>query len=124
MKNAQKIDIVVNVVFPVVAGILLYFSPIHSSNGFTRNQLPDGLWAYSLVSALLMTWNREVNVVWLTIALLAALLFELLQHYNFIAGTGDLWDCATYIVFGSAAVLTNPYFLSLTNKQQQDAKSN
>jgi hypothetical protein len=55
MRRATIIDFTLNVVLPIVTGMAIYFAADKLSlNKFIRNQLPDGLWAYSLISCTLI----------------------------------------------------------------------
>jgi hypothetical protein len=82
--------------------------------GFSRNQLPDALWAWALFSCLLIIWNRRITV-WIIAAFVLCTLFEILQHYQWIPGTGDYFDVMVYGISGTLALLTNKYFSILFN---------
>jgi len=62
MKLNKPVDIILNVICPVLAGCLIYYA------GYTgylpslvQNYVPDGLWAYAFISAILITWDRHIN---------------------------------------------------------------
>lgn len=113
----KKIDLLLTVLLPMLAGVLIYFSADHITlNAFIRNQLPDGLWAYSLVSCILIIWNRKINTVWLLATGVLFIVFELLQYLHIINGTGDLWDLLVYFIFSLIALITNTFII--TTKQQ------
>ena len=74
--------------------------------------MADGLWAYAFISALLITWDREINITWVLIACIVAAAFELLQHNDMIIGTGDVYDIITYYLFFSLSLKLNYLFKS------------
>jgi hypothetical protein len=117
MRLSLKQDVFLNILLPVLAGSVLYFiSDNVSLTGFWRNQLPDGLWAYALISCMLIIWNRQINIIWISLIFITFISFEALQHFHFIRGTGDWLDIIIYFSFSTIAVLTNKFFISLTNK--------
>jgi predicted membrane protein len=108
MKINRHSDILLNVVFPIILGYLIYLlSSVTKMPLLVKNYLPDGLWAYSFISALLIIWNREISVPWILLAFLLAACFELLQYYSWIAGTGDITDAIMCFIFFGAALLIN-----------------
>ena len=112
-----KQDCLLNILLPLLTGILLYFIASQVSlTGFARNQLPDGLWAYALISCLLIIWNRQINIFWISLIFITFLLFEALQHFHFIRGTGDWLDIIIYISFSIITLFTNKFFISLPKK--------
>lgn len=114
MKLSPKQDILLNVLFPVLAGSCLYFMSFKLYlTGFFRNQLPDGLWAYALISSLLIIWNRQINIFYISLILIIFISFEALQYFHFISGTGDWLDILIYFSFSATALLTNKFFYSL-----------
>jgi len=65
--------------------------------------LPDGLWIFSLNSFIILLWNREVTLslfVWLLAIILLAMCHELLQKFNIIRGTFDIYDMIFYLIGG------------------------
>ena len=116
MRLSLKHDIFLNIILPVLVGSCLYFM---SSNidltGFLRNQLPDGLWAYGLCSGLLIIWNRKINIIWISVIYIIFILFEALQHFHVISGTGDWFDIIIYFSFSTISLLTNKFYF--INKQ-------
>lgn len=118
MRLLRTIDFLLNVCLPMLIGGSLYFFPINISIfSAIRNQLPDGLWAYALLSCILIVWKREVNVFWTVAVFGAFLAFEWLQHLQIIPGTGDILDVISYVLFGTIALLTNRFFNSTFNYQ-------
>ena len=113
-KNLMRLtieqDIFLNSILPVLAGSCFYFMSFNVSlTGFWRNQLPDGLWAYSLVSSMLIIWNRQINIFWISIIFITFISFEALQHFHFINGTGDWMDIIIYFSFSAISLLTNKF---------------
>ena len=108
----KGMETAITVVFPLLAGVALYkYLPTHYTPGrLVRNYLPDGLWAYSLLSCILIIWNRKPHWVWILGAVISALLFEYGQYSGVLPGTGDWLDVATYLIFFGFALWTNAYF--------------
>jgi len=113
MQRLQKIDIFFNVVLPVIVGLGIYYSAdFFNINMYIRNELPDGLWSYSLMSSMLIIWNRKINFFWAAITFSFCILFETLQYLQVIYGVGDLIDIITYFIFVTIALITNSHFLT------------
>jgi hypothetical protein len=113
MRIPKCVDASINIILPVISGIYIYFYSNHySSNGFIRNQLPDGLWAYAFCSAILIIWNRQMNTFWLLVLFLIFIIIELLQYLQVIRGTGDILDIAVYFAFSGITFLTNKFYIS------------
>ena len=109
----QKKDIFFNVILPLLLGIGIYeLSNATILNGFFRNYLPDGLWAYSLVSSLLIIWNRRIKIFWIVLIFIFYIGFEVFQYIKVINGTGDYMDVLIYFGFSTATLLTNKYFIN------------
>jgi hypothetical protein len=109
MKMAPKTDWSLNVAFPLLLGVLIYWAAGHLSlPSPVSNYLPDGLWAYSLMSAILLVWGRRIVIGWVFAAFLLSIGFETGQHYHYIPGTGDLLDILTYFIFFGLALALNP----------------
>ena len=111
MKIGPKTDLFLNVLFaPCIGNFELLgwksiFLPL-----VVRNHLPDGLWAYSMMSAMLLVWQRRIVTGWVIAACALSVGFEIFQYYHWIAGTGDLFDILTYFVFFGLALATNPIY--------------
>lgn len=111
MRISVRSDLLLNVIIPVLCGISIYqFPGIFGHSGFTRNHLPDGLWAYALSSTLLITWNRKVHTGWFAVAGMLFIFYELMQYFNLLDGTGDVADILIYLTFTALAILLNLYF--------------
>jgi hypothetical protein len=111
MRKAQILDLLINVLFPLSIGISIYFvSGKVGVNRFIRNEIPDGLWAYSLISVILIIWQRKIKAFWICATLLFFLLFELLQYFHVINGTGDWQDVVIYFCFSYIALASNNFF--------------
>jgi hypothetical protein len=85
----RKIDILLNIVLPICLGMSFYIFPVCQ---FIKNYASDGLWAYALTSSILIVWNRKINLLWLLIAFVSSIVFEILQTYHIVRGTGDKKD--------------------------------
>lgn len=97
--------------FPLLLGYFVYLLGSYQLlPQLVKNYLPDGLWAYAFISAILIIWNRQLNYVWLFISFLLAACFELLQHYQLLAGTADIADIMTYFLFMGAGLFSNRFF--------------
>lgn len=114
MKASKPIDILLNVMLPIGVGCLIYAAAGFPLPSIVRNYLPDGLWAYALMSSILIVWDRSIHFLWVVLAILSGIAYEWLQYRHILAGTGDAGDIAAYTVFGLLALLFNPYFKSRT----------
>ena len=117
MRNLKLLDSFLNIILPILLGISIYL--INSLNKviiLIKNFIPDGLWAYALISTILIIWDREINASWILINFLSFFLFELLQHFKIINGTGDYKDIIVYLLFSFLALFTNNHILKLLNK--------
>ncbi len=97
-------DFSINVLLPIIVGLLIYLFP---PSQLIRNYFPDGLWAYSFISSVLIIWNRKINPVWIGITFFCFMLFEFLQYTHHVTGTADWYDLAVYAMFSLPALLTN-----------------
>src|SRR6185312_3841027 len=114
MNKLQKIDFIINVVLPILAGIGIYCTSNYYATGhYLRNQLPDGLWAWSLFSCILIIWDRRIHSFWISVAFVFCIGFEVLQHFQIIRGVGDYLDVLMYFISGIIALLANKYFFIL-----------
>lgn len=111
MKIHKTADIGVNVALPLLIGVLIYraasFCAVPS---IIRDYLPDGLWAYAFISAMLIIWNRKPSITWIILVFATAIAYEWLQHIHVLSGTGDMGDVLDYCVFFMLALLINPLF--------------
>jgi hypothetical protein len=113
LQSKQKKDILLNVILPLLVGIGVYeSSKVIILNTYIRNYFPDGLWAYSFVSCLLIIWNRRINLFWIVSIFIFFIAFEVFQHFEVINGTGDYIDVLIYFGCSTIALLTNKYFIN------------
>jgi hypothetical protein len=118
MKLTRTSDLILNVAFPLLCGILLYAA----TNSFEfpaviRNHLADGLWAYALLSCILIIWDRKLNPMWVVISFVIVVDFELMQHWDVIPGTGDVYDVITCWLFFAIAIQLNNFFKHIVKLQ-------
>ena len=67
---------------------------------WVKFSLPDGLWLFSFISLILITWKNEINssnLFWLIGLPIIALLSEIGQSISIIPGTFDWIDIAMYL---------------------------
>lgn len=115
MKACKKSDIFVNVFMPVAIGYFIYYIAAQIQLPLLLvNYLPDALWSYSFISAILIIWDRKINTFWVAAAFLCAAGFELFQYYKIINGTGDYYDVLIYFFIFAATLFVNKF---LTQKQ-------
>jgi len=108
MKISPRTDLLINVLLPLILGVLIYgTTDTLSIPRLVSNYLPDGLWAYSLLSAVLLIWKRKVVTGWIIAAFLLAVAFETGQYNHYLPGTGDLFDVLTYFLFFTLALILN-----------------
>ena len=81
--------------------------PISCNNGVVRYYLADFLWALSLCSFLLAIFipKKKGKIIIGTAVALYGLLWELLQHFGIISGTGDLFDILMYLLAAFAVTI-------------------
>ena len=111
MKINRQSDILINVLFPLFAGYIIYVADFFSTSlQVVRNYFPDGLWAYSFLSAIVVIWNRHINLTWIILIFSASAGFEFMQYKHITAGTGDILDFLSYGAFFGLALYLNRYF--------------
>ncbi|WP_460560074.1 hypothetical protein [Ferruginibacter profundus] len=116
MRRYQKADLLLNVLLPIIAGVLMYILPgLKKFPAYIGNHLPDGLWAYAFLSCILIIWNRQIHMPWLIVVFISFVVFETLQSLDIISGTGDIKDIITYCIFSTAALSTNSFFYKTLN---------
>jgi hypothetical protein len=104
----RSLDLFLNIFIPIITGSGIYYSAKNLNiEGFIKHQLPDGLWAYAMLSSILIIWNRNIQLFWIAAVFFVFILFELLQFTHIIPGTGDVWDIITYCIFSCAALYMN-----------------
>lgn len=118
MKITRQTDLLLNVISPLLLGYFIYLLGSYELlPQFLKNYLPDGLWAYAFISAILVIWDRQLNYGWLFISFLLATGFEVLQHYQFVTGTADMADIIIYFLFMGAGLLSNRFFKQKNHTQ-------
>ncbi|HBD25669.1 hypothetical protein [Flavobacterium sp.] len=68
---------------------------------WVKFSLPDGLWLFSFISLILITWKNEINssnLFWLIGLPIIALLSEIGQSISIVPGTFDWIDIAMYLI--------------------------
>ena len=111
MKHSTILDILLNIFAPMLLGAMIYLLKENRTiPALVSNHLPDGLWAYALVSSILVIWNRRVHWGWIAVTAISAACFEYLQYRRLLPGTGDYYDLTSYILFIIIALLLNPFF--------------
>lgn len=118
----KKTIILLNVTAPIIIGAVFYYifgrdtvfvELIDNILGFSmhitntgnnfgikmaRCYLPDFLWAYALMSAVLLFWGYDKRIIALVIIYETVL--ELLQLFSCVKGTFDVWDILIEILAG------------------------
>lgn len=99
------------VLLPLALGVFIYdwFSGAHNfvtiNINFLKNieptwegliyNVPDGLWAFSLMSAMLIIWQsstHKIQYFWIFLVLVLTFGSEFAQKFGLINGTFDWWD--------------------------------
>lgn len=111
----------INIVVPFIVGLFIYVlfktplpifrfftdrtNPLLSLNGFPdvikyciTNHFADMLWVYSLSASLYLVTSKALFSG--GVAITAVIIFEALQGFDFVAGTGDVFD----IIFSLCSV--------------------
>lgn len=96
--------LLLNIISPIIFGVTIY---LYCSVKIITNYLPDGLWAYSLTSAIFFIWSNRFNVFWQVSILLFFSIYELLQYNGVINGTGDILDIFIYFLFSQFSIFYN-----------------
>jgi hypothetical protein len=108
------------VIIPLFLGISLYVLNAQGlSLYFIRNYLPDGLWAFSFTSAILMIWGGKINRFWITAILFIFPAFELLQLTQIINGVADFKDVICYYLFAALAFFIYKQTFKIPNYEQK-----
>lgn len=102
-----------HVLLPVISGTLVYIlwrginliniDALLNSNppDWFKYSLPDGLWLYALLSAIIFIWKRKFSrqlFRWLLLAISLSFFSEVLQAYKVIPGTFDPNDLIAYSI--------------------------
>lgn len=119
----------IHVVTPIFLGGLLYIFcrsnilflewipyisqfPSLNTPQWVKYNLPDGLWFYSFLSAIIFIWKKKFSqgfFVWLFSIITLCVLSELFQMYNFLPGTFDWNDLLAYFIAAAFCILLSPY---------------
>lgn len=77
--------------------------------GFIRYYLPDYLWGFSLCSIFFAIYSPDIlKEVFIAISIFAyGLIWELMQFYKVVSGTGDLVDVFMYLLAVVTVVIIN-----------------
>ena len=70
--------------------------------------LPDGLWIFSCISALLLVWGNVIskhNIYWILLMPLIAIFSEVGQFIKMVPGTFDFIDLIFYALGSSLPIL-------------------
>jgi predicted Na+-dependent transporter len=119
MIATKKLDIVINVLLPLFLGTLIYvLSTDADIVSFVKNYVPDGLWAYALISAVLIIWERRIDPFWVTTIFVLAAVFEFAQYIGLVGGTADAIDVLVYFTCFLIGISLNRYFK--TNLKNQN----
>jgi len=110
------------VILPLILGSSFYFLNILDNKIYQilKNHLPDGLWAFSLISCLCMIWKTKVNNLWLFLTFLGFATFEYLQNIEIIDGVGDWLDIIFYFSFSYVALVFRNIYLIKTRIYEND----
>ena len=121
----RSTDLFLNILFPVLAGFVTYCDAVRNVlHPFFKDHLADACWAYALMSAILIIWDRNINKTWVLVTFLIATGFEHLQFIHVLPGTGDLIDVITYIIFFIITIILNSFFKSLFHYQNLNYEDN
>ena len=91
-----------------ISRFILKFLPLDLSEILTMINTPffkfymgDYLWAFSLSCWLRFIFNdRSKNALSVAIVAIAGALYEMMQYFGIISGTGDILDCLLYLLAG------------------------
>lgn len=115
--HKQNVRILSRISIPVFCGIIIYtlFRGFHFVDpaekkfylyparlpALLKYNLPDGLWLYSLISAVTIIWKGNYSAYfswWLLHAIVLTNLTEIFQSLHFIPGTFDWNDLLAYSI--------------------------
>ena len=76
---------------------------------FCKFYLPDFLWGFSLSCGLVAinNSNRKGTIICAVITFLCGCLWELLQYFSVLSGTGDVYDIAMYFLASIMCIIFN-----------------
>lgn len=84
--------------------------------------LPDGLWLYSLVFALLWVWQNSswlIRTIWAATGVFLGVGWELGQALALVPGTFDPIDLAFYVVASALAGGAAQYYIRRKNDEER-----
>jgi hypothetical protein len=103
-------DLFINAVVPLLAGIVLYAAGTYFIlPSFIKNHMADALWAYAFISSILVIWGRKISTIWVSVVFITAAVFEWLEYFHFLKGTGDLFDVLVYFISFTTALIINQF---------------
>jgi hypothetical protein len=122
---ARSKPFLIHVLLPMASSILIYLlwrgfplldparnifpllSPVKVP-GFIKYNLTDGLYFYSLVSALMLIWKDQIfkqGLFWLALSVMLSFVWEIIQIWHIIPGTFDVLDLVAYAAAGIICLL-------------------
>jgi hypothetical protein len=124
MKLTKDFDLALNTAIPLLAGATLYyFKDFIHPVAWVNNHLADFLWAYAFISSVFIIWDREPGYMWIFIPFAVAAVFEVLQYFHLIAGSGDFLDIITYYFSFMIAIAVNKIFTTKTKFQLHEPET-
>ena len=122
-----------NIILPLFLGVLIYtfftgnrfiglrhWDPTASAQIkvpiWVKNNLPDGLWMYALLSFLFYIHEQKMTkhfLAWMLLAIVMSFFLEILQAIHIMPGTFDWYDLLAYLV------ATFVFFLTKFNQIKQ-----
>ena len=91
-----------HVCFPLALGGLIYVVHfLFPLPNVIVHHLPDLLWAYALMSSIMLLWSGRSDrrrIMWVGLVILAGPAWEYLQYSGAIPGTGDMLDILAYLI--------------------------
>jgi|TARA_R110002033_G_C3894949_1_gene239256 hypothetical protein len=82
--------------------------------------LPDGLWTFSLINLVLIIWNYKINrysFLWIIVAILLSIVFELVQLTSYVKGTFDYIDLLFIIIAIFLSFIINKKQIKINNNE-------
>lgn len=77
-------------------------------NSFFKFYLADYLWAFSLTCWLRCIFIEEPKkTICIGVVSLTGTLYEIMQLFGVVSGTGDIWDCLLYLLAGCTVNILN-----------------
>lgn len=92
----------------IIGNLISVSLPTDSSlAAFAAWYFPDYLWMFSMncaLFAIMLPKGRDV-LLWCSVALSSGVLWEILQFYDLVSGTADLWDIFMYSMAAFSAAM-------------------